>query len=110
MVSLIDVIGATIIGAILLLSMLSAQYNIQAMSLDIQMYVNLFDISDNTVSVLEAYLSKVGFGVDTTAIIAATPDSIKFRAKLRLADSTFLTLSVVQGDSIADKGYPFQLK
>ena len=110
MVSLLDVLGATVIGAILILSMINAQYNIQAMSLDIRMYVNLFDISDNTVSVLESYLSKVGFGVDTTAIIAAAPDSFEFRAKFSLADSTFSTLSVVQGDSIADKGYPFQLK
>ena len=110
--SLIDVLGATIIGAILLLSMLSATYHVQAMSLNIRMYVNLFDISDNTISIVEAYLSKVGFGLPagTTAILAATPDSVLFRAKLSLLDSTYTTLSLVQGDSIADKGYPFQLK
>lgn len=107
--SLLDAIGATIIGGMLLLTMINAIHHTQAIGINIEMHVNLFDISDNTVSIIESYLSKVGFGVDTTAIIAATPDSFQFRAKMSLDDYTFSTLSVVQGDN-TDKGYPLQIK
>ena len=110
--SLLDAIGAAVIGSLLLISMFNAIFNVQAIGQNIKMLVTLYDVSDKVTSVIESYLSKVGLDVDTTSAIigAAAPDSFKFLGKMSLdtllAVDTFL---IVDGDSIPDKGYPLRL-
>lgn len=75
MVSLLEAIGATIIGGIFILTMITSIINIQAVGVNTSQQIGLVKISEDVVSVIESYLSVVGAGVADSAIIS-TQDTL----------------------------------
>ena len=116
MASLIDVIGAAIVGSLVLLMMFTALFNMQVINYNTQIQVNLSQMSEDLITGrtvgsvnylgLETYLSKVGAGVPeaTDPIIEATSNSFKFLGKVN-STSSINTFYIVQEDSTSN-GYP----
>lgn len=90
MSSLLDVLGATISGGMVLLMIFSALLNVQVVSYNTQLQINLTKTSEDMITGrkvenldqpgIDNYLSKVGAGVPSTTdpIIEATSISFKF--------------------------------
>ena len=75
MISILEGIGATIIGGIFILTMITSIINIQAVGVNINQQIVLVKISEDVVSVIESYLSLVGASVADSAIIS-TQDTL----------------------------------
>ena len=116
MASILDVIGAAIVGSLVLLMMFTALFNMQVINYNTQIQVNLSQMSEDLITGrtvgsvnylgLETYLSKVGAGVPETTdpIIEATSNSFKFLGKVN-STSSISTFYIVQEDSTSN-GYP----
>ena len=75
MAAILEAIGATIIGGIFILTMITSIINIHAAGVNINQQIELVEISEDVVSVIETYLSLVGAGVEDSAIIS-TQDTL----------------------------------
>ena len=116
MSSLLDVLGATITGSLVLLMMFTALFNIQVISHNTQLQISLSQMSEDLITGrtvgstnylgLETYLSKVGAGVPSTTdpILVATSNSFKFLGRSN-PSSAINTYYFVQEDSTSN-GYP----
>ena len=116
MASLLDVIGAAIVGSLVLLMMFTSLFNMQVINYNTQIQTNLSQMSEDLITGrtvgssnylgLETYLSKVGAGVPeaTDPIIEATSNSFKFLGKEN-SSSSISTFHFVQEDSTSS-GYP----
>ncbi|MBN2017518.1 MAG: hypothetical protein JW794_05255 [Candidatus Cloacimonetes bacterium] len=71
MITVLEAIGATIIGGIFILTMVACIINIHAIGVNTSQQIELVEISEDVVSVVETYLSLVGAGVADSAVIAA---------------------------------------
>ena len=116
MSSILDVLGAAIVGSMVLLMIFSALFNIQVISHNTQLQISLSQMSEDLITGrkigsdyhlgLESFLSRVGAGVpDTTAIIEATRNSFKFIWFNPIIDAVS-TYYFVQEDSVSTDGYP----
>ena len=119
--SMINVIGATAIGAMFLLTVLGGIFNAQAIAYNAQMQVTLTQISENVTEILNSYyLSRVGLGIYSgNKITYASDDSLQFLSCLDddIGDDTQYTILitkdgndnlVVYRDGVIDLG-PFEL-
>ena len=116
MSSLLDVIGATIAGSVVLLMIFTALFNIQVMSYNTQLQISLSQMSEDLITGrkiggvdqpgLESILSKVGAGVPSTTdpIIEVTSNSFKFLGRTNLT-SSISTFYFVQ-ESQTSNGFP----
>ena len=116
MASLLDVIGATIVGSMVLLLMFSALFNIQAINYNTNIQTNLSQMSEDLITGrtigstnylgLETYLSKVGAGVAETTdpIIESTSNSFKFLGQIN-PTSSISTFYFVQ-ETLTSDGFP----
>ncbi len=116
MSSMLDVIGATIAGSVVLLMIFSALFNIQVISYNTQLQISLSQMSEDLITGrkvggldqpgLESILSKVGAGVPsaTDPIIEATSNSFKFLGRTNLT-SSISTFHFVQ-ESQTSNGFP----
>lgn len=115
MASMIDVVGATIAGIMVLALIVTSLFNIQALNYNTQIQLNLSEMAEDLITGktigsdnylgLETYLSKVGAGVpDTLAIIEATSISFKFLGKIN-STSAVSTFYLVQESETSD-GFP----
>jgi len=91
--SMINVIGATAIGAMFLLTVLGGIFNAQAIAYNAQMQVTLTQISENVTEILNTYyLSRVGLGVySNDGITYASSDSLEFNSCLD-GDTEYIVL------------------
>ena len=117
MASLLDVIGAAIVGSMVLLMMFTSLFNMQVINYNTQVQTNLSQMSEDLITGrtvgsvnylgLETYLSKVGAGVPNTLdpILEATSISFKFLGKESSTSSIHSTFYIVQEDSTSN-GYP----
>lgn len=81
--SMINVIGATAIGAMFLLTVLSGIFNAQAIAFNAKMQVTLAKVSEDVIEILDTYyLSRVGLGVSSNEIISASDSSFEFKSRL----------------------------
>jgi len=82
--SMINIIGATAIGAMFLLTVLGGIFNAQAIAYNAQMQVTLIQISEDVTEILDSYyLSRVGLGVYSgNEITYASSDSLQFTSCL----------------------------
>ena len=116
MSSILDVIGATIAGSVVLLMIFTALFNIQVISYNTQLQISLSQMSEDLITGrnvggidqpgLETLLSKVGAGVPsaTDPIIEATSNSFKFLGRTNLT-SSISTFHFVQ-ESQTSNGFP----
>ncbi|RLD65981.1 MAG: hypothetical protein DRI84_05775 [Bacteroidetes bacterium] len=116
MPSLLDVLGATVVGSLVLLMIFTSLFNMQAISYNTQLQISLSKTSEDLITGrkigntdylgLENILSKVGAGVPESdhPIIEATPNSFKFKGQSNLI-SSISTYYFVQEDQ-TDDGYP----
>lgn len=90
--ALLDTLGATVAGGLILLMIFSSITNMQVMSFNMQQQAILNKISEDLISGrsvnnidypgLGFYLSKVGAGVPANPIVEAVSNSFKFQGKL----------------------------
>ncbi|HPR17409.1 MAG TPA: hypothetical protein PLD62_04110 [Candidatus Cloacimonadota bacterium] len=102
--SLLNTLGATVVGSMILLMVFGALMNMQTLNYNMQQQVILSGIAENLLSGrtiagvsysgLDSYLSKVGAGVSasTDPIIEAYSSNFKFRGKL----SPYSGISIIQ--------------
>jgi len=116
MASLLDVLGATIAGSLVLLMIFTSLFNIQVISYNTQLQIGLTKMSEDLITGrktgsidqpgIESILSKVGAGVSTSTdpIIEATSTSFKFLGQTN-PTSSVSTLYFVQ-ESGTSEGFP----
>lgn len=82
--ALLDAMGATVIGAMFMLTILSSMFNIQAISQNANLQMQIIDRTERVTSVLDYhYLEAVGAGISSGAIISsATATNFTFFGEL----------------------------
>ncbi len=116
MSSLLDVLGATVVGSMVLLMIFTSLFNMQVISYNTQLQIGLTKMSEDLITGrktgsidqpgIESILSKVGAGVSTSTdpIIEATSTSFKFLGQTN-PTSSVSTLYFVQ-ESGTSEGFP----
>lgn len=108
--SLLDAVGALVIGGMFLVTMFTAQFNVRSIGSDSNMELTLIEMSEKVVDNVNSYLSKVGLGVvGTDKISVASPNSFEFKGKDNILDPTYTILVVQEAYDDAEKGYPFKI-
>jgi hypothetical protein len=108
MSSLIDAIGALIIGGLLLLIMINTLFNIQAQSVDIEQQLILSQISENIARIISGYLSLAGAGEGGAVLDSTGIHRLRYIASDTTFTSTLKTFDIVQGDS-TQFGFPLEV-
>ena len=116
MSSLLDVLGATVVGSMVLLMIFTSLFNMQVISYNTQLQIGLTKMSEDLITGrktgsidqpgIESILSKVGAGVSTSTdpIIEATSLSFKFLGQIN-PTSSVSTFYFVQ-ESGTSEGFP----
>ncbi len=109
--SLIDTIGAVIIGGILLLTMINALFHIHAQGINIEQHTILTEVSERIATIMGDYLTRVGAGITPGSAIldSTTVNSFRFNSRDSTHTSIIRQFYIVQGDSITNKGYPLRV-
>ncbi|MFO7896247.1 MAG: hypothetical protein R6U84_04875 [Candidatus Cloacimonadales bacterium] len=111
MIALLDALGATVVGAMFMLTILTSTFNIQAMSANYQRKIQLVDQTERITSILDYYyLSAAGAGLTNTAAVIseATATSLVFRGEL---DGTMSTIALQRDAFDTDKeAYPLVVR
>ncbi|MEA2103822.1 MAG: hypothetical protein U9P79_04170 [Candidatus Cloacimonadota bacterium] len=107
--SLLDAIGAVAIGGILLVSMITTLYMMQANGNNLNSLITLMQISEDVSSAIDSlYLSKVGLGVTSSSpIVATSSNSFEFLTKNPVTNLTD-TIKIIQ-ESADVWGYPLSV-
>jgi len=108
MSSLIDAIGALIIGGLLLLIMINTLFNIQAQSVDIEQQLILSQVSENIARIISGYLSLAGAGEGGAVLDSTGIHRLRYIANDTTFTSTLKTFDIVQGDS-TQSGFPLEV-
>ncbi|GEM_PF-897154 len=79
--SMLDVIGATIIGAVFILAMVTAVYNVQVITYNSNMMLTTTQVTDRVITAIDSfYVPNLGLGVTSgDAIKEAGEHSFKFK-------------------------------
>ncbi|MEA2095922.1 MAG: hypothetical protein U9P73_04415 [Candidatus Cloacimonadota bacterium] len=116
MSSLLDVLGATVVGSMVLLMIFTSLFNMQVINYNTQLQIGLTKMSEDLITGrktgnidqpgIESILSKVGAGVSTSTdpIIEATSISFKFLGQIN-PTSSVSTFYFVQ-ESGTSEGFP----
>ena len=97
--NMINVIAATAIGSMFLLTILSGIFNAQAIAFNAKMQVTLAQVSEDVIEILDTYyLSRVGLGVSSNEITSALDSSFEFKSCLDDAtgDDTEYTILITK--------------
>ena len=98
--NMINVIGATAIGAMFLLTVLTGIFNAQAIGNNAKMQVTLTQVSEDVTDILNTYyMSRVGLGVYSgDRITYASDDSLQFKSCLDdvIGDDTEYTILITK--------------
>ena len=117
MSSLLDVLGATIAGSLVLLMIFGALSNMQVISYNTQLQISLTEMAEDMITGrklgdedqlgLESILSYVGAGVITgqASVLEATSNSFKFVGKTN-PNSPLRTFYLVQEEDSTSFGFP----
>jgi len=110
MTAILETIWATVIGGMLIVSILNGLFTIQTTAMNLEMQVTLNQISEDVTSLInDDILARVGSGVDPDSTIILTATTNEFEFKGRLAEETAVsTIKLVQEDSTAS-GYPLKV-
>ncbi len=83
--ALLDTLGATVIGAMFMLTILNSLFNVQAISTNFQRQINLLDQTERVTNILDTYyLSAAGRSLSSNSsiITRAKEDRFTFRGEL----------------------------
>lgn len=82
--SMLDVLGATVIGAVFILAMVTAVYNVQVITFNSEMMLTNTEITDRIVTAIDSlYIPDAGLGVtDGVAIKDASERSFRFKGMI----------------------------
>jgi predicted aspartyl protease len=84
MTAILETIWATVVGGMLIVSILSGLFTIQTTAMNLEMQVSLNDISEEVTSILNnEILARVGSGVDPDSTMITTAKSNEFEFKGR---------------------------
>lgn len=111
--SLLDALGAVVIGGLFLVAMFNALSNVQAVGYNTNIQTTLNEISERVISgtidddtgeiipgISNGYLSKVGAGIDSLAVLLATDSTFQFRIKDSVSASIDEILIYKENDSL----------
>ena len=111
--SLLDALGAVVIGGLFLVAMFNALSNVQAVGYNTNIQTTLNEISERVISgtidddtgetipgISNGYLSKVGAGIDSLAVLLATDSTFQFRIKDSVSASIDTILIYKENDSL----------
>lgn len=100
--SMLDVIGATVIGAVFILAMVTAVYNVQIITYNSNMMLTNTEITDRVVTALDSlYIPKAGLGVTNGSTIKdASERSFKFKGMIEgsIVDTILIRREGTQGN------------
>lgn len=102
--AMLDVIGATIAGGVLILFILNSMFTIQALAFNTNMASNLIDITETVSSNLSTILDLVGSDIDSrpNAIWEADSTKFRFQAEFDVNDDGHLTDTDITIEQITD--------
>lgn len=107
MASLLDAIGAFIIGGILLLTMVNALFNVHATAVDIEQQIILSEVTERLARILSDYLSLAGAGPDAAILDSTGVHRLRFSVNYTFTSETRI-VDFMQGDSTA-QGFPLNI-
>ncbi len=105
--AMIDIVGAAIIGGLLLLTMLNALFNVQALAFDIHQQILLTETSEILARVVGDYISLAGAGVAGVILDSTGVSRFRFQTNDSTFTSTLRTYEIVQQDSM-NMGFPLE--
>ncbi len=108
MAALIDAVGATLIGGLLLLVMMNSMFNIQTQAINIEKLVLLTQVSENISTVVSDYLNMAGAGTTGGILDSTGVSRLRFTSRDSSFASTLRTYDFIQQNQ-TDLGYPFEI-
>jgi len=110
MSSLLDTLGALVLGSLFILTVYNATFNVQATAYDSRQQITLTKVTEEVVDALDDhYLNQVGAGVANNQIIIAEPSRFKFRGIFPDDTSEIVSVEIVAGEFVDEKGYPLRV-
>jgi len=108
--SMLDAIGALVIGGMILISIFNTMFNVNFLGYDLNMEFQLMKTSEQIVAGIDTlYLAKVGSGMGTsTGIKVATPINFKYQYKATPQATVADEINIVQ-EAKATNGYPLKV-
>lgn len=110
--SMLDAIGALVVGGMVLISIFTAMFNVNSLGHDLNMEYALMKNAERVVAGIDSvYLSKVGLylGEGTHAIVKADSNEFEFIYKVSPASVNEDSILFFCGDS-TENGFPFEIK
>ncbi|MBN1326599.1 MAG: hypothetical protein JW996_01485 [Candidatus Cloacimonetes bacterium] len=108
MASILDALGAVIIGGLLLLTMMASLFNLQGKAIDIEQQVILAEVSESVAGIISEYLAVAGAG-QSAQILSGTGDSrLTFTGSNSTYTSALNTYDIRQ-DSVTTLGFPLSV-
>jgi hypothetical protein len=99
---MLDVIGATVIGAVFILAMVTAVYNVQVITHNSNMMLTNTEITDRIITAMDSlYIPKAGLGVtDGVTIKDASARSFRFKGMVEgsVVDTILIRREGTQGN------------
>lgn len=108
MAALIDAVGATIIGGLLLLVMINSMFNLQTQAINIEKLVLLAQVSENISTVITDYLNMAGAGTAGEILGSTGLNRLKFTTRDSSYTSSLRTFDFIQQNQ-TDAGFPFEI-
>lgn len=108
MAALIDAVGASIIGGLLLLVMINSMFNLQTQAINIEKLVLLAQVSDNMSTVITDYLNMAGAGTSGGIMDSTGLTRLRFSTRDSSFASTLRTFDFIQQNQ-TDTGFPFEI-
>ena len=105
--AMLDIVGAAIIGGLLLLTMINALFNVQSMAFDIHQQILLTETSEILARVVGDYISLAGAGVAGVILDSTGVSRFRFQTNDSTFTSTLRTYEIVQQDSM-NMGFPLE--
>lgn len=113
MQSMLDIIGATIIGGMLMITMFTALITIQENNLVLKGEMQVINDLEYISSIIDTYcLDKVGYELPTNieAFSKAVVDQLWINTKLEDSDNTIYFVKIGTGTEDEDRGYPMYIQ
>lgn len=113
MQSILDIIGATIIGGMLMITMFTALITIQENNLVLKGEMQVINDLEYISSIIDTYcLDKIGYELpgSTEAFTKATGDKVWLHTKLEDGDNSIYFMQIETDSEDEDRGYPMYIR
>ena len=113
MQSLLDIIGATIIGGLLMITMFTSMITIQENNRNLRGEMQIIEDIEHLSSLMNNYyMDKVGYElpIGTEAFPKAEADEVWFNTQIEEGDNTIYQVKIFTGTEDVDFGYPLTIE